>query len=142
MKQTATVVRHDGRLMAEVTRAGACGNCRSCELGRRDTVYVELPKGQYEEGQAVELELSDASFSRASLIAYGIPVAAFFVGLFVARAFTDVDYVQAIAAIGALAVALLGIKMYDRHVKASGKYAPKARPCRENGGKYGGDQDT
>ena len=142
MKQMATVVRHEGKLMAEVRRAGACGNCRSCELGRRESVFVELPNGRYEEGQMVELELSDASFSRASLIAYGIPIAAFFAGLFVARAYTDVDYIQAIAAVGALAVALLGIKIYDRHLKASGKYAPKARPCRENGGDYGGDQDS
>ena len=142
MKQTAVVVRHEGKLMAEVTRGEACGTCRACAFGRRETVYVDLPKGKYEEGQTVELELSDASFSRASLIAYGIPVAAFFAGLFGARAFTDVDYIQAAAAIGALVLALGGIKIYDRHLKASGKYAPQARPCRENGGEYGADQDT
>ncbi len=128
--------------MAEVRRAEACGNCRACEFGRRETVYVELPKGSYEEGQPVELELDDASFSRASLIAYGVPIAAFFAGLFIARALTDVDYLQALAGIGALALGLLAVRMYDRHIKASGKYAPKARACRESGGNYGGDQDT
>lgn len=142
MKQIAKVVRREGRLVAEVQRAEACGKCRACEFGRRECVYVELPAGKYEEEQKVELELSDATFSKASIIAYGVPVAAFFIGLFVARAFTDVDYLQAIAAVAALAIALGGIKLFDRHLKNNGKYAPSARVCRENGGEYGGDQDT
>jgi sigma-E factor negative regulatory protein RseC len=142
MKQTAMVVRREGKLMAEVRRAEACGSCHACAYGRQESVYVELPKGSYEEGQVVELELDDARFSRASLIAYGIPIAAFLTGLFVARAFTDVDYIQAAAALAALALALLAIKVYDRRIKASGKYAPRARACRESGGEYGGDQDT
>lgn len=142
MKQTAVVVRREGKLMAEVQRAEACGSCHACEFGRRETVHVDLPKGKYVEGQLVELELDGASFSRASVIAYGVPVAAFFAGLFSARAFTDVDYIQALAAVGALALALLAIRIYDRRIKASGKYAPKARECPESGGNYGGDQDT
>ncbi len=142
MKQTAIVVRHEGKLKAEVRRQEACGSCRACDYGRQESVYVDLPRGDYEVGQVVELELDDANFSRASLIAYGFPIAAFFAGLFVTRAFTDVDYIQAIAAIGALAVALIIIKIFDKHMKASGRFAPKAHACRESGGDYGGDQDT
>lgn len=142
MKQTAVVVRREGRLVAEVRRVEACGNCRGCALGAQDLVHLELPPGNYEEGQMVELELSDARFSIASLIAYGVPVAAFFAGLFIARAFTDADGIQALAALAALALSFLAIKIYDRRIKVNGRYAPSVRACRESGGEHGRGKDT
>jgi positive regulator of sigma E activity len=142
VKQSAVVVMRNGKLMAEVARSEACQQCRACRFGRREKVYVELTRGAYREGEVIELELDGASLSKASLIAYGIPIAAFFAGLFIARAFTDVDYIQAIAAIGAMGIALLVIKGMEGRIRASGKFAPKARKCREIGGEYGGDIDT
>jgi len=111
MRREANVVMREGRLMAEVVRTEACQQCHACQFGQTERVYVDLPKGNYREGDMVTLELSEASFSKASLIAYGLPIALLFLGLVVSSAFTDTDWVMAIGAVAGLAVGLGIIKL-------------------------------
>lgn len=133
MKQTATVVNHNGRLMAEVVRSEACQQCRACQFGQQEKVYVDLGNLSCREGDQVEIDLDDAKFSKASVIAYGIPVAFFFAALFLARAFTSLEYIQALAAIAGVGLGLICVRCIDRYIKAGGKYSPKVTISRRNG---------
>ncbi|MDL2206593.1 SoxR reducing system RseC family protein, partial [Eubacteriales bacterium OttesenSCG-928-N13] len=74
MKQLATVVRENGRLMAEVIRPEACEACHACKYGRTERRLMALPSGDFREGDQVELNLPDGKVGIASLLAYGIPL--------------------------------------------------------------------
>lgn len=142
MRQNAKVVEHDGKLMAEVVRSEACQTCHACKFGQEERVYVDLGKLKCAIGDEVELELDDSSFSKASVIAYGVPVALFFAGLLISGRFTSADYVQGVCALAGLAIGLAIVKISEKYIKASGRYAPKVRISRENGGSNGGNTDV
>lgn len=137
MRQTATVVQHDGKLMAEVIRSEACQTCHACKFGQQEKVYVDLGRLKCEPGDVVEIELDDKNFSMASVIAYGLPVLLFFAMLFISRSFTTNEYFQALWALGGLLAGLLCVKIIDRYVKAGGRYTPRVTLHRGNGEKNG-----
>ena len=126
MKREATVVERDGRLMAEVVRTEACQQCRACQFGQTASVLVELPEGDYRPGDTVELTLEDSRFARASLLAYGVPVALLFAGLLLAVFLGLSEVWQAVCALSGLALGLLLIKMLEPRPR---RLRPSARPC-------------
>lgn len=126
MKRKATVVERDGRLMAEVVRTEACQQCRACQFGQTASVLVELPKGEYRPGDTVELTLEDSRFARASLLAYGLPVALLFAGLIVAALANLSEVWQAICALAGLVAGLATIKLLEPRLR---RLRPEARPC-------------
>lgn len=131
MKRTANVVLKDGRLMAEVVRSEACQQCHACHFGQQQQVYVDLPEGDYAVGDTVELELEDASFSKATLIAYALPVALLFIGLFTANAFTDADWALALGALAGLGAGLILIKLFGKRLE---KLRPRVCEKQNDGG--------
>lgn len=137
MKQTATVVEHKGRLMAEVVRSEACQHCRACQFGQEERVYVELGSLDCKVGDEVELDLDDSSFSKVSVMAYGIPVALCFALLFASRMFTSNEIIQAIMAFAGIGLGLICVRCIDRYIKAGGKYSPKVTISRRNGEENG-----
>lgn len=134
MKQSATVVEHDGRLMAEVVRSEACQECHACKFGQQEKLYLELGGLDCREGDKVTLEIDEGNLSRASILAYGIPVATFFIGLFAGSLVSKRDLLQALFAFGGLAIGLLAVKLVDKKAKKSGRFTPRVRIDRENGG--------
>lgn len=116
---------HNGRLMAEVVRSEACQQCRACNFGQQERVYIEVGDIKCAEGDEVFIEIHDGSVSKASVMAYGLPVATLFAGLLIGSAFTDKDYIQALCAAAGLAIGLAVIKIIDKRIKKSGKYMPR-----------------
>ncbi len=126
MKQIAAVVRKDGRLMARVERPEACMQCRACDYGLNAETFAELPKGNWQEGDEVEIDLESGRVSQASLLAYGIPLAGLLIALAIASALPVHEIAQ--AAIG-VAGALAGfgvLKIFEPKFK---KFRPQIRPC-------------
>ena len=130
MKQQATVVMAEGKLMAEIIRPEACSKCRACSYGQKEHMLVPLPEGDFKAGDSVELELSESTFSRATLIAYAFPLAMFLIGLFAASLLTDSEIAMAIAAFASLGIGLLVIRLTEPRLKKSGNYMPAVRKCR------------
>lgn len=126
MKRQATVVLRNGRLMAEIVRTEACQQCRACQFGQREQMYVELPEGAFAPGDAVELELSEKRFALASLIAYALPVALLFAGLGVAAALGLSEGWQAGSAVAGLAIGLAVIRILEPKLR---RFRPAARAC-------------
>ena len=132
MKQQAKVVESQGALMAEIIRPEACAQCRACRYGQQERMLVPLPKGDYRPGDTVELELSEQSFSVASLLAYAVPLAFFLAGLFGASLFTDSELVMAAAALALLGVGLAAMRLLvEPHLKRSGRFEPSVRLCEQ-----------
>ncbi len=137
MTQKAVVVRSGGKLMAQIVRSEACAQCRGCAFGETQTQLVPLPEKNgvtYREGDEVELTLSDGTLSRASLLAYGVPLAAFLIGLMLGARLSSALGLgsDAGAAIGALlltGLSLLGLHFLEPRLKKSGRYFPTAAPC-------------
>ena len=129
MKQQATVREDQGRLVAEVIRPEACAQCRACRYGQSERVLVPLPEGDYAVGDRIELELDEASFSKASLLAYAFPIALFLAGLFGARLFTDSEPIMALSAFALLGIGLMIMRLLEPRLKKSGKFTPAARKC-------------
>ena len=132
MRQQATVVMHDGRLMADVVRSEACQACHACNFGQQDHVYIEVDGVDCKEGDIVNIDIDEGSVSRASVLAYGVPAAAFFAGLFAGAAVSDTDYIQAIFALAGLAAGLAAVKLADIRAKKSGRYRPRVSVSKDN----------
>ena len=127
MVQRAFVVRHEGRLMAEVTRSEACQSCHACRFGQQEKVYVAVDGLVCEEGDEVEIELDNGEFSRASFVAYGVPVISCVALLFLSRLFTRAEGVQALFAAAGLALGLLFVKLFDIKSRGKGDFTPKIK---------------
>ena len=132
MKQTATVVYENGRLMAEVLRPEACASCRACDFGKKQCVLVDLEDQEsYRAGEQIVLEIQDGNVSKASLLAYGIPLAFLLIGLWVAHALESIisqhtELWQALIVLGGTAVGCLMLKLLDPWIKKKGRFSPKA----------------
>lgn len=127
MRQEAKIVLHDGRLMAEVVRTEACQQCRACNFGQQERVYIDTGALECREGDSVYIDIDDGSVSRASVFAYGVPVAALLAGLAVGAVITDTDYLQAACAFAGLVLGLCAVKLIEKRAKRTGKYSPKVK---------------
>lgn len=128
MKQTAKVVRVEGELVAEVTRNEACAHCGACAHGRSASHYYPLLRGDYREGDTVEISLDDDHALSASLIAYGVPLLCLIAGLLIGVALKLPELWQAGLALGMLVVSYFVLKALDPKLRQSGRYEPHF-PC-------------
>ena len=129
MKQKAQVVLKDGRLVGRVERPEACMKCRACDYGLNAETIVELPKGNWQAGDEIELDLERGRLSKASLWAYGVPLAGLLIGL-VAGSFIGLSelWQAAVGLIGALA----GFGVLKWLEPRFAVYRPHVTPCSEN----------
>ena len=132
MREKAIVIEKDGRLYARTERREACASCRACQFGQSRETVVELksPCG-HQIGDEIELEVADGSVSLASIILYGVPLAALILGLFAGGYAADWfdaqrDAAQAICAAMFVAMSLFAVKLAEPALKRGGKFAPKA----------------
>ena len=84
MREIAIVVENkNNRAQVEIRKSAACDGCKGCSVGREGKalrVWAQNPIGA-RVGQTVEIELSAATFLSATLIAYGVPLIAFLLGI-------------------------------------------------------------
>lgn len=126
MKREATVVYYKDKLVAEIVRTDACGQCHACEIGRKDKLHYPLPEGEFKEGDIILIEVSNNAASRASLLAYGLPLICLLAGLFLGWALFSAEWAQALCAILALAAGCAYLAVTEKKRRASGEYACKA----------------
>ena len=125
MRQQAEIVRHNGKLMAEVIRSEACTSCRACNFGKQERVYIDVRGIACKEGDIVNVDIDEGSVSRASLAAYGIPAAALLMGLFTGAIVSNTDYIQALCALAGLAAGLAALRLIDKRIGKNGRCTPR-----------------
>ena len=116
MTKEAIVVNTPKGLMAQITRQEACLTCRACEFGRSENVTYPLPEGNYKEGDSVLITLPDRRLALASVLAYGLPLAALIVGLLIGFLVSDNELIQALLAVvfGGIGALWLGLSEKKR----------------------------
>lgn len=131
MKETATISKVDGRLMAEVLRPEACKQCRACEFGREERFFLPIPEDgiEYREGDQVTLSLPDGRVGKASLIAYGMPLVLFLLGLWLGDVIFHDEVLQAVAAVISLCAGFLALRLIDKRFRNEKTFTPTVRPC-------------
>ena len=84
MREKAIVVaskKQDAQV--EIRRTSVCDGCRGCSVGKEGKplrVWAKNPINA-KVGQVVEIELRAKTFLSATLIAYGLPLLAFLIGV-------------------------------------------------------------
>lgn len=128
MNREAKVVLKDGRLVAELTRTEACASCGACRHGKEEVLTVDLPEGDFIEGEMVELTLEDGRVTQASLIAYGIPLLGLIAGIFLGGIFGG-DGMRLLMGLLLTALSYLAVRLIGGRMENSGNYRPKALRC-------------
>lgn len=126
MKREATVKKHAGKLMAEIIRQEACGDCHACDFGRKEAMYYPLPDGHFEEGDKVFVEISDRALGRATLIAYGLPLVCLLAGLLLGSLLFSAEWLQALTALIFLLIGWSIIRATEKKRKNSETFTCRA----------------
>lgn len=129
MKKKAQIVMKDGRLVARVERSEACMKCRACDYGAKAEMLVKLPAGTWREGDEVEIELESGKLPRASLLAYGIPLAGLLIGLLSGCFLRESETRELWQAALGLAGTVAGFAVLKLHEPRFKAYRPGVAPC-------------
>lgn len=126
MKQIAQVVRKDGRLVGRLERSEACMKCRACDYGMKAESVIELPAGEWHEGDEVEIDLDSGKFSQAFVLAYGVPLLGLIAGLLIGGALPAGEIVQALLGVLGAALGFGLLRALEPRLKA---FRPRVSPC-------------
>lgn len=83
--EVGEVINKEGsRLVVKMERTEACAKCRACSAGmkKEDMIIKAENLCNADVGNKVDIVLDNANFMKATLIMYGIPFAAFMLGVF------------------------------------------------------------
>lgn len=77
--------KENNQLLIKMQRTEACAKCRACSAGmkKEDMIIKAENMCNATIGNKVDVVLDNANFMKATLIMYGIPFAAFMIGVFV-----------------------------------------------------------
>ena len=120
--------------MLEVTfcRPEACASCGACEGGKRE--HKILVRGEGKVGDIAVVEMPDRIVARASLIAYGVPLAGLLGGMILGNALSGGK--EAAAMIGAalgLAAGTAALKGTEKRRAAREEWNPRLVEILEKG---------
>ena len=130
MKRRAVVAERDNRLVARVVRCEACASCRACAFGEKKEMDLALPEGKWQVGDEVEVELPEGGVSKASLLAYGLPLGGLILGLLVGMRLSG----EAAGALGALLGTAAGfglLRLLDGRIRRDVRFAPAVQATKK-----------
>lgn len=120
---TVTELRGDMALV-RFKRTKACGDCHACVSFGTDEAGTEIRNTLGAKvGDRVAIELHSGSVFTASLILYGIPLAALLAGVLIGSRISDAA--AALIGIGAALLALLCIRLFEPRFRKLGKFEPR-----------------
>lgn len=116
MREKAVVIEKRGtRAKVKIIRSEACHKCGACSSDKDVKVWAQNPLNAHI-GQSVEIELNPSTFLTAAMITYGVPLAAFIIGVVLAYSaalFLHVHIKEPVAlAIGLLTMGISVISIY------------------------------
>lgn len=125
LRTVGTVTELNGdKAKVVFTRSKACGDCHACVSFGSNQAETELANTLGAKvGDRVSIELHSGSVFTASLIMYGIPLAALLAGVLVGSLISDLF--TAVFGIGAAAIAFLIIRLFEPKFKKMGKFDPR-----------------
>lgn len=124
LKSIGTVTEVTGdKAKVVFVRSKACENCKSCISFGSDEAIVEINNSlDAKVGDRVEIALHSSSMFKASLIMYGIPIAALLLGVYLGCKINDVW--GAVIGIAAAIASLSVIRLFEGRISRLGQFNP------------------
>ena len=123
----------NGRASVVFARSKACGDCTACASFGNGMQRVELENSLgAAEGDRVLIELHAGRVMKASLIMYGVPLAALIAGVLLGSRFGDLY--AALGGIALSALALASIRLFEPRIKKRGSFEPRMVRFLDTGG--------
>lgn len=123
MTQKGIVTKSEkGFLTIQFKRGSACENCKGCS-GQNTCLSIKL-KGEAQVGDQVLVSMPEGQVAKASLIAYGIPLAGLMAGLLIGNSSGSEARALVFALVGLLAGGAV-IFLLDKKIKKNTKWAPQ-----------------
>ncbi len=122
----------DGIAQVAVLKKSACEQCAAagvCHPGDKEYLEASNPLGA-KKGQKVKVALAPQIYLKASIILYGIPMAALIAGAIVAKnaavrlGAANSDLWAFFAGMAGLLVSFLFIRAYNKKIEKTAKYKP------------------
>ncbi len=122
-----------GTAKVAILKKSACESCAAagvCHPGDQEFMEADNPLGA-KKGQKVKVVVAPQVYLKASIVLYGVPMAALAAGAVIGKniaerfgAAKDSDLWAFVAGMGCLLVSFIFIKMYNKKVEKSQKYRP------------------
>lgn len=122
-----TVIETNGG-MAKVVfkRSKACGDCHACASFGDGESIIELENTLgAKAGERVVIELHPGGVFKSSLILYGIPLVALLLGVLLGSRISDLA--AALMGIGAAAISLMIIRLFDKGFEKKACFKPEMK---------------
>lgn len=132
MRRTGTVVRDErGALKLRVARPTECEHCGMCP-GRE--LLLELPRGDWREGDEVAVELPADRLLRASALTYLTPLAGLIAGLALGGAVggalgVSQEAASAVAGVALMAAGFAAVRLIAPRLARRGALELNMTPC-------------
>lgn len=125
LSAVGTVTQVNGEMATVVfKRSKACGDCHACASFGDGNSIIELENSlNAKVGDSVRIELHSGAVFKASLILYGIPLAALLAGVLIGSRISDLA--GALIGIGASVAALFVIRAFEPCIRKKRTFAPR-----------------
>ncbi len=131
MREIGTVASIEGKkAKVIIERSAMCGDCGACQVGK-DKLTMEttvLNTAKANEGDRVEVEMTFKNVMKASMIAYGIPLACFIIGAVLASLLTgevENPIPSFISGLALMVISFIVIKVLDKKGAFNKTYQPQ-----------------
>lgn len=134
MKEHGLVIETDGTTARVVFSKNAnCAKCNACSIGRGKDMIAEADNSiKARKGDHVIVEINERQDLKASLFAFGLPIAALVLGVLVFSSLAQhigfgdsSDVIGGIAGIVFLLLAFVGAHRYDRYLRTGNHHRSK-----------------
>lgn len=123
MIRTGEVIKSENNsVLIKFSRPTACGKCGMCPKSQRE--FTIMLKGDYPEGELLDVKLTDGKVATASVISYVFPLAMLLAGLALGYLlFPQNELIIALCAFLMLAVSYLVLLLTEKKRRKSGKWS-------------------
>ena len=122
MLETGVITKTDGQTATvRIDKAQACSHCKSKCMESNGSMITEAlnPIGA-NVGDMVSLEVNPKTALTATLMVFGLPLLAMFVGVLIANRVTDSQIYIILAGFIMFLLTLIPVKIYDNHLRKMG----------------------
>lgn len=132
MRRTGTVVKDaEGVLKVMVERPTECERCGMCQDRK---LLLDLPGGDWSEGDTVDIDMPADRVLRASALVYVLPLLLLFLGLLLGDAVggalgMSAEGASILMGLALMALGFVGVKLISPHLKRKGALDMQMTPC-------------
>ncbi len=132
MRRTGTVVRNEnGELKVKVIRPTECEHCGMC---KEQQMLLDLPEGNFHEGDTVDIDMPADRVLRASALTYVLPLVLLFAGLLLGQPVSGAlgisgETASIVLGLAFMALGFVCVRVIAPHMARKGALSMDMTPC-------------